>query len=455
MATLKWYLLLINLVGLNFQSEAQETPHQLYGGEVIFPKIQCVTDSMLTIVTTRVQNNIKQLESEGKITQKLHQEADILFDWPLRLAPGFPSLPYHVTGTNFDVNPLYNQLSDYMCGRRTYDGHNGTDMGLWPFSWKKMDDGAVDVVAAADGIIVEKHDGDFDRNCGESSTSGNYVILLHSDGTKTHYWHMKKGSVVAEAIGTKVLSGGYLGKVGSSGNSSGPHLHFVVQKPDGSFIDPASGSCNNLTSRWMKQRPYYEPTLHLIATHKYDQGPAFPDCPASEPANIKTSFQSGELVLFSAFFHDQLSRDVVQYQILKPDNTVHVKWTQTMKDTLSVSYWVAAWFLPNPAPAGVWRYEATYRGVTMSTSFSVDVVNGVDANLPVLVQLLASPNPVSGTVVLSNLDLGKTIVVKNIFGQTVITGLAIAQDQPLDLSALKSGIYFIINGNRIVKIIKT
>ena len=71
---------------------------------------------------------------------------------------------------------------------------------------------------------------------GYSNIFGNYVIIKHSKGYQTLYGHMsktlaKKGQVVSQ--GTKI------GLVGSTGYSTGPHLHFTVYK-NGKLVDPMS-----------------------------------------------------------------------------------------------------------------------------------------------------------------------------------------------------------------------
>ena len=53
--------------------------------------------------------------------------------------------------------------------------------------------------------------------------------ILHDDGTMSVYLHLKHRSVVVSE-GQRVRTGELLAKSGNTGNSTGPHLHFVVQK---------------------------------------------------------------------------------------------------------------------------------------------------------------------------------------------------------------------------------
>jgi murein DD-endopeptidase MepM/ murein hydrolase activator NlpD len=57
--------------------------------------------------------------------------------------------------------------------------------------------------------------------------AGNYIIIDHGAGEYSLYAHLQTGSVRVK-LGDKVRSGQPIGKLGSSGNSTAPHLHFQV-----------------------------------------------------------------------------------------------------------------------------------------------------------------------------------------------------------------------------------
>jgi murein DD-endopeptidase MepM/ murein hydrolase activator NlpD len=85
------------------------------------------------------------------------------------------------------------------------------------------------IIAARAGVVVKVENSQTGRG---SNPSGNFVRVLHSDGTMGVYLHLKKGSVrVGE--GQRVEVGSALALSGNTGNSSGPHLHFVVQRNTG------------------------------------------------------------------------------------------------------------------------------------------------------------------------------------------------------------------------------
>jgi murein DD-endopeptidase MepM/ murein hydrolase activator NlpD len=82
------------------------------------------------------------------------------------------------------------------------------------------------VAAAAPGTVV---------HAGPAGTYGNLVTLRHDNGFETRYAHL---SAVDVKVGDVVEAGQGVGKVGSTGHSTGPHLHFEVRH-EGKTIDPA------------------------------------------------------------------------------------------------------------------------------------------------------------------------------------------------------------------------
>lgn len=76
------------------------------------------------------------------------------------------------------------------------------------------------------------------NNCDYSY--GNYIIIDHGDGLSTLYGHMKYGSILDSiTVGTTVTQGEQIGQIGSTGCSTGYHLHYEVRE-NGSFVDPAN-----------------------------------------------------------------------------------------------------------------------------------------------------------------------------------------------------------------------
>lgn len=82
-----------------------------------------------------------------------------------------------------------------------------------------------DVIAVADGIVIRAE---------RQSAYGNFVEINHGDGLRTLYAHNSKNVV---AVGQSISKGDKIAEVGSTGRSTGTHVHFQVYK-DGNIVDP-------------------------------------------------------------------------------------------------------------------------------------------------------------------------------------------------------------------------
>jgi murein DD-endopeptidase MepM/ murein hydrolase activator NlpD len=91
-------------------------------------------------------------------------------------------------------------------------GHNGVDLGGAY--------GSTIRAAAAGQVIIAKDDG------GWNGGYGNYIVIRHNNGTQTLYGHLSSLSV---GVGESVSQGETIGGMGSTGKSTGVHLHFEVR----------------------------------------------------------------------------------------------------------------------------------------------------------------------------------------------------------------------------------
>ena len=96
--------------------------------------------------------------------------------------------------------------------------HKGIDIGA---------SAGADIIAAADGTVTA---------ASYSSAAGNYVMIDHGNGVVTVYAHM---SSIGVSYGQYVTAGQYVGAVGSTGVSTGPHCHFEI-RINGAQTDPAA-----------------------------------------------------------------------------------------------------------------------------------------------------------------------------------------------------------------------
>jgi hypothetical protein len=129
-------------------------------------------------------------------------------------------------------------VSDYRCGKATYDQHSGVDFRVLSAAATKA---GISVVASADGTVKAVRDGVEDvfftrQKDVEGRECGNGVILDHGGGWETQYCHMKKGSLRVSQ-GQAVKRGDRLGDVGFSGMADFAQVHLTVRH-NGKIIDP-------------------------------------------------------------------------------------------------------------------------------------------------------------------------------------------------------------------------
>lgn len=140
---------------------------------------------------------------------------------------------------------------NYRCGGDTvYNGHHGTDF--------RAPVGTMVYAAAAGGLYYRYNGcptyGYFGSACGGGF--GNHARIDHEGsetdgvGLVTIYGHLQKDTVVYPS---SVPCGSLIGKSGSSGNATGPHLHFEVRKKTYPYDDPFNGTCNASASFWVNQ----------------------------------------------------------------------------------------------------------------------------------------------------------------------------------------------------------
>lgn len=351
------------------------TPVDFGGGAVDPGAADTLPAAERAAIEAMLAANVARLEREGRLPAA--RTSHVTLGWPLSPRDGFADPGYFGVTGYVDHDPAYpGQVRDYACGRRTYDSsggynHQGTDYFLWPFPWNKMAAGDIRVVAAADGVIVGRHEGYPDQSCSPNGNRWNAVYVRHADGSIAWYGHLKRDSLTAKPVGATVVRGEVLGLVGSSGNSSGPHLHFEMHDSGGQVLDPYAGSCNALDGDWwQEQRGYDDAAINKLMT-----GPAALErsaCPAPDVPHESDQFQPGDRITFTAFYHDQLDSLPTLYRILTPDGAVYAQWSHSSNQPhYSLSYWYWAYNFPTTAATGTWRFEATFNGRTYNHAFII------------------------------------------------------------------------------------
>jgi len=171
------------------------------------------------------QLNAQDKEMQDKINQKIKE----LNEQNKPSNPSNPSNPSTPSGSGtLTVWPSYCTYITSVQGNRVhpitgkYGTHGGTDIGA---SYGSA------IYAAGSGTVVTAY-----NNSAYNGGYGNYAMINHGNGIQTLYAHM---SVCSVTVGQTVSAGQTIGYVGSTGRSTGPHLHFEV-RVNGSRVDPQS-----------------------------------------------------------------------------------------------------------------------------------------------------------------------------------------------------------------------
>ena len=121
-----------------------------------------------------------------------------------------------INSGNIKITSYYGNRQYYYQGKLVKDFHNGIDLVPSPCNNNE-------ILAFADGIVTSV------QKTGIQYGTGCYVRLKHNNGLYTLYYHLKSGSVCVN-VGDKVRKGQKLGIIGTTGQSTGIHLHFQIDK---------------------------------------------------------------------------------------------------------------------------------------------------------------------------------------------------------------------------------
>lgn len=336
----------------------------------------CIGAEERQAIEALLAKNVADLKARGLLPET-DTRSVIAFERPTRNAAALPWYGHFGISNYLDQDAASGTL-DHYCGTRTYNGHTGLDMFSWPFPWWLMEHDLVEVVAAAPGTIIGKQDGYSSYSCDWNGNQfWNAVYVQHADGSVAWYGHLKQASLTAKPIGGKVETGEFLGIMGSSGRSSGPHLHFEVyrQMPTNAAnrIDPFEGVCNSLNAEswWQMQETYRVPGLITLASH--DAEMKFGCLLDVEKNNFRGHFQPGQKMYLARYYRDQTQGTESVMRVYRPDGSQFQEWKHLSPGTYNASYWYDTWTIPASAPTGKWRFETTYQGVTLEHPFWIGV----------------------------------------------------------------------------------
>ena len=419
---------------------------------------ECIPEVQRQEVMQEIEVNRRMILEKNPEAFQHRTTAHPLFILPFRPKAGYDDYGYYSLFNQVDHDPAHGPLLDYNCGERTYDyatgNHRGTDYVVWPYPWKKMDDEVMEVIAAAPGVILQKKDGNFDRNCANNGNNNwNGIIMEHADGSRSWYWHFKDGSVTSKNVGDSVVAGEYLGRAGSSGSSDIPHVHFEVHDSAGLLIDPYAGPCNNMNSEtwWADQPDYFIPEILTLSTHNSDNFDT--DCGIAENTYQELNFLPGDLVRFRIFFRDLQTNSRTHINVKKPDGSIlyDYDFDSTWPDYSAA--W-AQWNFPIDGTSmdGVHTVTVQFGGKTYQTIFGVNTNLGIEDLQQA--EIMLYPNPASNRIFVEANSQIDEIQVFDLMGRKVLDVKPLAEKTELNLGHLTTGIYMAVISSEGKKLVK-
>ncbi|NBI68744.1 peptidase M23 [Pseudoflavonifractor sp. 60] len=194
------------------QSAQKELKDQEAEVDKLISEIKSQEDQ-LEAMETELNKAAKELDAQIKAKEKEYAaqisqvKSESGFMWPLAAS--------------------YNKLSSLYGNRKhpvtgKYGKHSGIDIPA---------PAGTPIYAAKSGVVITS-----EKGSGSYWSFGNYVLIAHSDGTSTLYAHMSKRGC---SKGQTVKQGDTIGYVGTTGRSTGNHLHFEI-RVNGSRVDPVN-----------------------------------------------------------------------------------------------------------------------------------------------------------------------------------------------------------------------
>jgi murein DD-endopeptidase MepM/ murein hydrolase activator NlpD len=167
-------------------------------------------------------------------------------------------------------------------GHRNRSGEYALDGTLLDDAWSPVKPGdgkrntdyagfGRDLIAPADGVVVRVRDGRPDQPVGDESDPayyapefkqggdpGNTVVIDHGNGEYSMIAHFQQGSIQVKQ-GQRVAQGQVLGKLGHSGDTSSPHVHYQLQSaPDFLYADALPCHFDNIDQKVLDRGSYFE-----------------------------------------------------------------------------------------------------------------------------------------------------------------------------------------------------
>ncbi len=184
-----------------------------WSGRVSEAAANMLSDSYLSL--NRLERESQFLENSFASIEAEMEEKEVDRDHTPSILPVAPNSDYYVSSS-------YGYRADPYTGRREF--HGGVDIAGHT---------GTPIITTADGVV---------QKVSRDRRIGHYVAINHGQGYRTVYGHLHQRPPVK--VGQVVKRGQTIGKLGNSGRSTGPHVHYAVQR-NGRHKDPFRYIFNN------------------------------------------------------------------------------------------------------------------------------------------------------------------------------------------------------------------
>lgn len=186
--------------------------------------------------------------------------------WGIKKMPGYQSYMGDITIKNYDTQYVYDLPFGKGKALWIHQGYNGTFSHQNENSLDFIMPEGTEVLAAREGKVIDIIQSN-NRSCPTRSCApfGNYVSILHPDGTIAQYYHLEQNGVQVK-LGDSVTKGQFIAYSGNTGWSSGPHLHFNV------YISSATADKNRITVKTLFKTGHGDKVQYLEEGKSYARG---------------------------------------------------------------------------------------------------------------------------------------------------------------------------------------
>jgi hypothetical protein len=160
------------------------------------------------------------------------------------------------------------------------------------------------------------------------------------------------------AVGDAVVPGQNIAEVGSSGNSTDPHLHFELWYDSLYLVDPFSGPCGNAYNFWIDLLPY-DTTFHVWEYGLTDYVPPIDSLRERPKARVKFSGQDS-IITFWNLQYGLKRGDSTKIEWITPDGIKWFEYSYTYQKDWWFYYYYSYIFTPPDSELGEWTYHYYY-----------------------------------------------------------------------------------------------